>query len=46
MTTPAKYQPMIDAALQAVANEVERIVNPPSSDNVVNMRPPRHERAR
>jgi integrase len=43
---PGEYQPMIDAALQAVANEVERIVNPPSSDNVVNMRPPRHERAR
>jgi len=35
---PGEYQPMIDAALQAVANEVERIVNPPSSGTVVNMR--------
>ena len=29
---------MMDAALQAVANEVERIVNPPPTDNVVPMR--------
>jgi hypothetical protein len=31
---PGEYQPMIDAAVQAVANEVERILNPPG-DNVV-----------
>jgi len=31
---PEEYQPMIDAAVQAVANEVERILNPPG-DNVV-----------
>lgn len=35
---PGEYQPMIDAAVQAVANEVERILNPPG-DNVVRMRP-------
>lgn len=44
---PGEYQPMIDAALQAVANEVERIVNPPSTDNVVPMRtPPTRRRVR
>lgn len=43
---PGEYQPMIDAALQAVANEVERIVNPSSRDKVVNMRLRRRERAR
>jgi hypothetical protein len=37
---PGEYQPMIDTAVQAVANEVERILNPPS-DNVV---PPRTQR--
>jgi integrase len=31
---PDEYQPMIDAAVQAVADEVERILNPPG-DNVV-----------
>jgi integrase len=31
---PGEYQPMIDSAVQAVANEVERILNPPD-DNVV-----------
>jgi integrase len=31
---PGEYQPMIDAAVQAVANEIERILNPPG-DNVV-----------
>ena len=31
---PTEYQPLIDAALQAVANEIERIVNPPPA-NVV-----------
>ena len=31
---PGEYQPMIDAAVQAVANEVERILIPPG-DNVV-----------
>jgi integrase len=31
---PGEYQSMIDAAVQAVANEVERILNPPG-DNVV-----------
>jgi hypothetical protein len=25
---PGEYQPMIDAALQVVAQEIERIVNP------------------
>jgi integrase len=31
---PGEYQPMIDSAVQAVASEVERILNPPD-DNVV-----------
>jgi integrase len=31
---PGEYQPMIDAAVQAVTNEIERILNPPG-DNVV-----------
>jgi hypothetical protein len=35
---PGEYQPMIDAAVQAVANEMGRIINPPT-DNVVIMRP-------
>ena len=34
---PGEYQPMIDAAVQAVADEVERIINPPG-DNVVSLR--------
>jgi hypothetical protein len=34
---PGEYQPMIDEAVQAVANEVERILNPPG-DNVVPLR--------
>ena len=34
---PTEYQPFIDAALQTVADEVERIVNPPP-DNVVQLR--------
>jgi hypothetical protein len=46
MTTPAKYQPMIDAALQALAKEVERTVNPPPTDNVVPMRTQRRRRPR
>jgi integrase len=33
---PGEYQPMIDAAVQSVANEVERILNPPG-DNIVSM---------
>jgi integrase len=33
---PGEYQPMIDAAVQAVANEIERILNPPG-DNVVTL---------
>jgi integrase len=37
---PQEYQPLIDQALQSVANEVERIINPPA-DNVVAMAPPR-----
>ena len=42
---PGEYQPMIDAALQAVANEVARIVNPPTP-NVVPMQPQRRRRTR
>jgi integrase len=33
---PAEYEPLIDAALQSVANEVERIINPPHG-NVLNL---------
>jgi adenylylsulfate kinase-like enzyme len=40
---PAEYEPLIDAALQSVANEVERIVNPPQG-NVIAIRRPRGRR--
>jgi integrase len=34
----AEYQPMIDEAIQRVADEVARIVNPPGASNVVQLR--------
>jgi integrase len=40
---PQEYQPLIDAGLQSVANEVERIINPPA-DNVVDMTSSRRSR--
>lgn len=33
-----EYQPMINDALQLVANEIDRIINPPAADNVVPLR--------
>jgi hypothetical protein len=36
MTTPLKYGSMIDNAVQRVANENDRIINPPT-DNVVSL---------
>jgi hypothetical protein len=43
---PGEYQLTIDAALQAVAKEVERIVNLLPSDSVVPMQTQRRRRAR
>jgi hypothetical protein len=40
------YEDEKGEALNQLAALVERIINPPSSENIVNMRPRRRERAR
>jgi hypothetical protein len=32
---PAEYQPRIDAAIQGLADEIEKILHPPSDTNVL-----------